>query len=210
MSTIILITLSNKVIVLKKQSLSILLCHPPHNNHHPVSTLCNTPPFALPPPLPPHVDCWVPPLLTLACWRQHCENAHHIRNDIPCQRTIPNTLLLPMRASQTPQAKQRCCPPYNFALHHPRRELCKASAAALPPPLPWTPSAQRKPTRQRPSSMMSQHPLIAANAPTLQPIPSYEGISMLIITIAYQYAGVYSGVLVCKYYNYSGVLVCWS
>ncbi len=39
--------LSHKVTVLKKQSLLILLCHPPHNNHHPVSTLCNAHPLSL-------------------------------------------------------------------------------------------------------------------------------------------------------------------
>ena len=76
MSTIILITLSEKVIVLKK---TIIIDHfmlpPLHNKDHPAFTLCNAPPSASPLPLTPHVDCLVPPLLTPACRRQHCENA---------------------------------------------------------------------------------------------------------------------------------------
>jgi hypothetical protein len=44
MSTIILITLSNKVIVLKKTNIIDHFMLPrPHNNHHPASTLCNAP-----------------------------------------------------------------------------------------------------------------------------------------------------------------------
>ncbi len=76
MSTIILITLSDKVIVLKKTIIinPFMLLHS-HNNHHPTSTLCNAPPSAYPLLLPPHVDCRVAPLLTPACWHQHCENA---------------------------------------------------------------------------------------------------------------------------------------
>jgi hypothetical protein len=43
--------------------------------------------------------------------------------------------------------------------------------------------------RQQPASTTSQHPLVAANAPSLLLIASYEGISMLINTMAYQYTG---------------------
>jgi hypothetical protein len=76
MSKIILITFSDKEVVLKKKITidHFLLLHS-HNNHHPASTLCNAPPSAYPLPLPPHVDCCVTPLLLLACRCQHCENA---------------------------------------------------------------------------------------------------------------------------------------
>ena len=37
-----------------------------------------------------------------------------------------------------------------------------------------------------------------------------DAISILIITIVYQYTSVYSCILVHKYYNYSGILVRWS
>ncbi len=76
MYTIILITLSDNVIVLKIKITIVhfMLLHS-HNNLHPASTLCNAPPSAYPLPLPPHVDCWVAPLLTPACRCQHCENA---------------------------------------------------------------------------------------------------------------------------------------
>jgi hypothetical protein len=75
MSTIISITLSDKVVVLKKNTIDHFMLLHSHNNHHPASTLCNIPPSAYPLPLPPHVDCHVAPLLLLACQRQHCENA---------------------------------------------------------------------------------------------------------------------------------------
>jgi hypothetical protein len=74
-STIILITLSDKVIVLKKNTINHFMLLHSQNNHHPTSTLCNAPPSTYPLPLPPHVDCWVAPLLTPAYRRQHCENA---------------------------------------------------------------------------------------------------------------------------------------
>ena len=75
MSKIISITLFDKEVVLKKKITinHFMLLH--SHNHHPASTLCNAPPSAYPPPLPPHVDCWVAVLLTPACRRQHCENA---------------------------------------------------------------------------------------------------------------------------------------
>jgi hypothetical protein len=91
----------------------------------------------------------------------------------PDQCTTPNTPPSPMRASQAPQAKQAPLPPPpNFSLHHLQREPCKVSTAALPPPSSWPPSMQREPTCQRPTSTMSQCSLIAANTPTLPPIPS--------------------------------------
>ncbi len=74
-STIISITLSDKVVVLKKITIDHFMLLHSHNNHHPASTHCNAPPSAYPLPLPPHVDCRVAPLLLLACRRQHCENA---------------------------------------------------------------------------------------------------------------------------------------
>ncbi len=178
--------------------------HLHHRGHHHHQLRHHYRPSTSPLPLPP----LTPP--TSSTPPTAATNAHHKCNNIPRQRTTPNTLLSPTRASLAPQAKQRRCPPHNFALHYRRCEPCKASAAALPPPLPRPMSVQREPTHQRPASMRSQHPLIAANAPTLPPIPSYEGISSLITTMAYQYAGVYSGVLVRKYYNYSGILVRWS
>ncbi len=70
-----LITFTDKLLVLTK---TILISHfmiLPHSNQHPASTLCNAPPSTSPLPLPPHVDSWVPPLLTPACRSQHCENA---------------------------------------------------------------------------------------------------------------------------------------
>jgi hypothetical protein len=75
MSTIILITLSDKVIVHKKITINHFMLLLSHNNHHPASTLCSAPPSAYPLPLQPHVDCQVAPLLTPASRRQHCENA---------------------------------------------------------------------------------------------------------------------------------------
>jgi hypothetical protein len=75
MSTILLITLSDKEIVLKKIIINHFMLLHSHNNHHPASTLCNAPPSAYPLPLPPHVDCRVALLLTPACRCQHCENA---------------------------------------------------------------------------------------------------------------------------------------
>ncbi len=76
MSKIILITLSDKEVVLKKNNTidNFMLLHSP-NNHHPASTLCNAPPSAYPLPLPPHVDCCIAHLLLLACRLQQCENA---------------------------------------------------------------------------------------------------------------------------------------
>ncbi len=74
MSTIILITLSDKVVVLKITTDHFMLLHS-HNNHQPASNLSNASPSAYPLPLPPHVDCRVAPLLLLACRCQHCENA---------------------------------------------------------------------------------------------------------------------------------------
>jgi hypothetical protein len=178
--------------------------HLHHRGHHHHQLHHHYRPSTSPLPLPPLTPPTLPTSPTAAT------NAHHKCNDIPRQRTTPNTPLSPTRASLVPQAKQRRCPPHNYALSYPRREPCKASTAALPPPLPWPPSMQHEPMHQRPASMTSQHPLAAANAPTLPPIPSYKGISTLIITMAYQYAGVYSGILVRKYYNYSGILVRWS
>jgi hypothetical protein len=56
-STIILINLSYKVIVLKKTIIIDPFMPPhPHNNPHPISTHCNAPPSASPLPLPPHVE----------------------------------------------------------------------------------------------------------------------------------------------------------
>jgi hypothetical protein len=75
MSTIISITLSDKVVVLKKKTINHFMLLHPHNNHYPTSTLCNAPPSAYPLPLPPHVDCRVAPLLLLVCRCQHSENA---------------------------------------------------------------------------------------------------------------------------------------
>ncbi len=58
MSTIILITLSDKVIVLEiKITINHFMLLHSHNNLHPASTLCNAPPSTYPLPLPPHVDC---------------------------------------------------------------------------------------------------------------------------------------------------------
>ena len=75
-SVIILITLFDKEVVLKKKITidHFMLMHS-HNNHHPASTLCNAPPSAYPLPLPPHVDCPIAHLLLLACQHQQCENA---------------------------------------------------------------------------------------------------------------------------------------
>ncbi len=75
MSTIISITLSDKVVVLKKKTINHFMLLHSRTNHHPASTLCNTPPSAYPLPLPPHVDCRVAPLLLLAWRRKHSENA---------------------------------------------------------------------------------------------------------------------------------------
>ncbi len=77
MSKIISIPLFDKEVVLKKKFTidHFMLLHS-HNNHHPASTLCNTPPSAYPLPFPPHhVDCHITHLLLLACRHQHCENA---------------------------------------------------------------------------------------------------------------------------------------
>jgi hypothetical protein len=111
MSTIILITLSGKVIVFKKTIIiNPFMPPPPHNNHHPVSTLYNALPSISPLPLPPHVDCRVPPLLTPACRHQHCENAHHIRNNIPCQRTTPNTPAIANKSKPNSASKATLLP----------------------------------------------------------------------------------------------------
>ncbi len=76
MSKIISITLFDKEVVLKKNITinHFMLLHS-HNNHHPASTFCNTPPSAFPLTLPPHVDCCIAHLLLLRCQHQHCENA---------------------------------------------------------------------------------------------------------------------------------------
>ncbi len=179
--------------------------HLHHRGHHHHQLYHHYRPSISPLPLPPLIPPTLPTPPTAAT------NAYHKCNNIPPHCTTPNTPLLLTRASLAPQAKQHRCSPHIFALRYPQREPCEARAAALPPPLPWPQSAQCKPTCQRPASTTSQHPLVvAANAPTLPPIPSYEGISTLIITVANQYAGVYSGVLVHKYYSYSGILVRWS
>ncbi len=75
MTKIILITLSDKEVVLKKNTIDHFMLLHFHNNHYPASTLCNAPPSAYPLPLPPHVDCRIARLLLLACRHQHCENA---------------------------------------------------------------------------------------------------------------------------------------
>ncbi len=76
MSKIILITLSDKDVVLKKKITidNFMQLHSP-NNHHPASTLCNAPPSAYPLPILPHVDCRIAHLLLLACRLPQCENA---------------------------------------------------------------------------------------------------------------------------------------
>ncbi len=101
---------------LKKFSL-VIYAIPPNNNHHLASTLCNAPLSASSLPLPPHVDCQVPPLLAPVCRRQYCDNAialpthHHWHPNIPCQCTTFNTLPLPTRASQATQAKKALLTP---------------------------------------------------------------------------------------------------
>ncbi len=77
MSKIILITLSDKEVVLKKNITigHFMLLHSHNKNHQPASTLCKAPPSAYPLSLPPHVDCCIAHLLLLACRHQHCENA---------------------------------------------------------------------------------------------------------------------------------------
>ncbi len=74
MSKIISITLSDKEVVRKKNTIDLFMLLHSHNNHHPASTLCNAPLSAYPLPLPPHVDCCIAHLLLLACRHQHCEN----------------------------------------------------------------------------------------------------------------------------------------
>ncbi len=76
--TIISITLSDKVVVLKRKLLSIILCYcTPITTTTPLLPFVTlpAPPSAYPLPLPPHVDCHIAPLLLLACRRQHCEDS---------------------------------------------------------------------------------------------------------------------------------------
>jgi hypothetical protein len=102
MSTIILITLSDKVIVLKKNMIDHFMLLHSQNNHHPASTLSNAPPSAYPLPLPPHVDCRVAPLLTPAYQRQHCETPSPRQCATTDAPTSPANALTP-----TPHNRQR-------------------------------------------------------------------------------------------------------
>jgi hypothetical protein len=94
MSTIILITLSNKVIVRKKQLLLIILCYPPP----PITTTTLLLPFVKLTPLPPlypfHLILFVGSLL----FRHQCASANTVKTPSPRQRTTTDAPTSPANA----------------------------------------------------------------------------------------------------------------